>query len=71
MTLTPAQLDTLCARSAAGEGVTHVLAEWGCNDLETITWLRDNHHSALKAAKQEQKRIAALESADPALPEKA
>ena len=50
--LTPAQLDELCARSAAGEGVRAVLAEFGCDNDETLLWLQKNAHARLVAAKK-------------------
>lgn len=53
MTLTPAQLDTLCERSARGEGVRAVLREFGCDDDETLLWLQANAHKRLVNAKQE------------------
>ena len=52
MTLTPSQLDELCARSSRGEGVRAVLKELGCDDDATLIWLRDNHHARLKEAKK-------------------
>ena len=51
MTLTDEQLAELVSRSSNGEGVRSVLASFGCDDGETLVWLRDNHHQALKAAK--------------------
>ena len=52
MELTASQLDELCARSAKGEGVRKVLAEWGCDDDHTLIWLRDNHHARMVEAKK-------------------
>lgn len=49
--LTPEQLTELCARSANGEGVAAVLKGFGVDVNAGLVWLRDNHHSALKAAK--------------------
>ena len=50
--LTDAQLDELCARSANGEGVRVVLAEFGIEENVGLLWLRDNHHARLKEAKK-------------------
>ena len=55
MELTSAQLDELCARSAAGEGVRAVLAEWGCDDTPTLESLKQ-HQARLKEAKAEYRR---------------
>lgn len=53
MPLTDAQLEELLRRSADGEGILAMLKEFGCDDAETMDWLRDNHHDKLKAAKRE------------------
>lgn len=50
--LTPEQLDDLCARSAKGEGVRAVLAEFGVDEREGLLWLQTNAHQRLKDAKK-------------------
>lgn len=59
--LTPDQLSTLLARSAGGEGVRSVLAEWGCDNDDTLEWLKQ-HTVALRAAKREYQQFVRLES---------
>ena len=51
MELTPTQLDDLCLRSSRGEAVRSVLAEWGCDDFETLERLKQ-HHARLQEAKK-------------------
>lgn len=53
--LTAAQLATLLERSAGGEGVRAVLAEFGCDNDDTLEWLKQ-HHGKLKEAKREYQR---------------
>ena len=53
--ITPAVVAEICRRSAEGEGVVAVIADMGL-PVETIVYLRDNHHAEIVAAKQEQLR---------------
>lgn len=50
MELTAAQVDDLCLRSSRGERVRDILAEWGCDDSETLESLK-RHHFKLQNAK--------------------
>jgi hypothetical protein len=55
MNMPQEHLDEIATRSAAGEGVTHVLLSLGYTDMtECLTYLRDNHNDMIVAAKRDQ-----------------
>ena len=44
----------IAARSAKGDSVVQIIAEYGLNKKATLVWLRDNHYELMQDAKREQ-----------------